>query len=144
MLEFKRRWTCRFRCDLSLRGHLSLGGLGGPGETEEIPIPECELPEGQNMEGIAILGTDLMFLTSSCLVAWSASTLSSSGHVAMAEAHVQRTAQSLPWRICKGCKGQQFAGMFSAGNWERVTVYRCCFLAAPVHQVRCWARGRSG
>ena len=33
-----------------------------PSETEEIPIPECELSKGQSIGRIAIVGTNLMFM----------------------------------------------------------------------------------
>ena len=33
-----------------------------PSETGEIPIPECELPKGQSIGRIAIVGTNLMFI----------------------------------------------------------------------------------
>ena len=65
-----------------------------PSETGEIPIPECELPKGQSIGRIAIVGTNLMFIflikidyinlklpgqvQLFCLI---------SGHLAMAEAH---------------------------------------------------------
>ena len=34
--KLDRVWTCRFRCDLSLSGHLSLGGLGVPGWNRHV------------------------------------------------------------------------------------------------------------